>query len=462
MSPAHLFIFGSVLVLLFALTAYRASSILAPAPLWNAAWAVLFLATGALGADFIYSTNAVMILFLAVLTFNVGAVLVDSAPRDGERRDDTMPRRIPSWILLACVGVGLLGAVELSRSFGTALLELRSLGELFSAGQQNAVLIFRGEAELTQLQKASFALLQAGSVLAGAKVRLERSRTAVMWCGAFLLTAMLWSSITTQRSYLLILAVWAVAGYVAAAVRQGTFVLPPKTLLRAGASVAVLALLVVYFRAVRVSGDGASLSGDTFASARLWVAGYIPTFSAWYDNGGSNAGEVSPGLLGGVYALFGAGTEGGDDSGGYEYIGAGLSSNAATMMRSVFSTAGVFAAFVSMATYGIVAQAVYRRALAGRTVAAAMYAGVVASILWSTNAWFFNYGGRLLALAAVVTFAVAVRTLRADEAVTVRPGTRAFTVGVPVQSIAPMHHRRRPGPRKPSRAAGSSARSSAS
>ena len=399
------------------MSAHRWQSVLAPAPLWNLCWFLLFISGSVLGSDYNYDPTSVILLSIAALSFSLGCFFVDVTPavNNVDRGNRLINLKIPTSLVWICAVVGFYGCVQLSRHLGTPLLNVRSIAELFDAGQQNAVLLFRGEAELTQSAKISFAALQIGHALAGARQRLSPTRGGTLAACGLVLVALLWNSVTTQRSYLLVPAVWFAAAYIAAATWQGARVLPTKVVYRAITAVVGLGVAVVFFRAIRVNGSDAGLSSEGLASAKLWVAGYIPTFSAWYARGMDGVGQ-SYGLLNGVLGILGGK---GDPTGlgGYEDIGGGATSNAPTMMHSTFILAGTGWALMIMLLLGMVAQVVYLRAFAGDLVGGALYVGVVAGILWSINAWFFGYGGRVLAYIGIILAAsfVAARIRQLDR-----------------------------------------------
>lgn len=397
---------GAVFLVFFALSVRGTKSILAPAPLWNICWALLFFAGALFGGGYIYSSRGVAVLAVAAGAFNVGCSLAagDHVATIGAER--TVTPNISLKLIWACAAASFVGVVALSAHLGTSILAIRSFKVLFASGQQNAVLLFRGQSNLTTVPKLCFAIMQIGFALAGARQRLSPSRKVLWTTAALVFCALLWSAVTTQRSYLLVPVVWLVGGYVAATVWTGRRFPPPRTLIRAGLIVFVLAFVVLYIRSIRTSGAASLSGGGSVSGAKAWVAGYIPAFSVWYATSGrpvapSHFFDGITGLFGGNASAPGAGTE---------YISVhGASSNAPTMMLDLYMVGGPFVAVAVMIVLGWISHSVYRHALAGDLVASAAYVSVVAGIVWSPNAWFFGYGGRVLGGLGLIALAVKQR-----------------------------------------------------
>ena len=401
--------------LLAALSAHRYQSWLAPAPLWNFCWAGLFACTALLGYGFNFPPGAVLTLMFLAVSFNLPCFLLNSSISVVDRSARTEKLQSfapPTWLLLATAAIGLAGVIKLGFDLGTSVFSLRSLDALFSVGQQNAVAIFRGESNISFIVNFAFAGLQFGTALAGVRVALKPNRAA--WLTTVLLFAIsfMWSSITTQRSYLLVPVVWFVASYLAALVYSGRRNVPIRAAVAAVVGGGALLLLIVFLRAVRTDGTNAGFSEATFAPTRLWLAGYVPTFAAWYEQ--SSQDGLSFGLLSGLEALVrplvGGRTVDTGESNFYG-IGSGLTSNAGTSMIRIIGTGGVAWGLLTVIVLALVAHLAYRRAASGGCVAAAVYTGVLAFVLWSTNAWFFGYGGRIIALAAIILTAALAQRL---------------------------------------------------
>ncbi|MDQ0372108.1 hypothetical protein [Cellulomonas humilata] len=420
MSSLALAAFGLLFACAAVLSAHRSQSWLAPAPIWNVCWCVLFIVTSVLGYGFAYPTGAVSALVLLAALYNLPGLLLGSSIErspDVDRSVGAGALTPPVWLLAATAAVGFIGAVRLGLDLGTSVFALRSIDDLLSLGQQNAIAIFRGEAHFSFLVNLTFAVLQLGGALGGVRIALKPGRSAILAIAAVLAVAFLWSSITTQRSYVLVPIIWFAAGYVASLVWLGKRAMPGRALLASAILGSGALLLVVFLRAVRTNGTGAGFSEATLAPTRLWLAGYVPTFAAWLEE--SEATKPSFDLFHGVNALvqplFGGSVSDGGGESNYYYVGAGMTSNAGTAMMTVIGTGGLVWGALVIVLLGTLAHLVYRRAARGGPVAAAAYIGVVAASMWSTNAWFLGYGGRVLALALVVGLATAALRLAERE-----------------------------------------------
>ncbi|WP_336641755.1 hypothetical protein [Microbacterium sp. USHLN272] len=421
MGTGSLLLCALFFALLGILTAHRYRSWLAPAPIWNLCWGVLFLSTAVLGYGFdVPAAGAIALVFLAALYSLPGFLLNSTVANLATTRAGGVPHRFvpPVRILLLLALIGAVGAIQVGAELGTSLFSVRSVGQLFDLGQQNAVNIFRGETNFSVIVNVAFAGLQFGTALAGVRVALRPSRGAIVVTLLLTAIAFLWSSITTQRSYLLVPLVWFVAGYLATLVWAGRRGISRRAAALAVAGGSIVLLLVVFLRAVRTTGADAGLSESSFAPTRLWLAGYIPTFAAWFEQ--SETTEASFGIFNGVVALIQPllGIRVSDDGGESNYfaIGAGLSSNAGTSMMRIVGTGGLVWGGLTVILLGLIAHVIYRRTARGGAVAAAAYVGVLVSTLWSTNAWFLGYGGRVLALVLMISTAViAVRATDRDD-----------------------------------------------
>lgn len=422
-----------IFALVAGISAHRYHSWLAPAPIWNLCWAAMFLSTATLGSIFDHYTEATWVLAGMAMLYNLpGFAFAVPKPVDTLNRSPLF--NPPLWLIRAMILVGLLGAIRVGSELGNSVLSIRSLGELFSLGQANAVAIFRGEAAFSTVVNVAFAGLQLGMAMAGWRLAVSPDRAVKVCIGLLFVDAFLWSSITTQRSYLLVPLVWLAAGYLSALVGQGKRAVSGKALGIAIASFVSLAVLVVFLRAVRISGGGAGLSSDGFSSARLWAGGYVPTFGSWYDSSDVRLfGERIPddGLLRGVRALVESAIGGGagateTEGGGYFDVGGGFISNAGTSIKTVIGEGGIVWGALMILALGTIAHATYVRAHRGGSMAVAAYAGTLAFTLWATNAWFFGYGGRVIALAALIFFAARLDPARAKR----QPGKRSPTTSI--------------------------------
>lgn len=320
----------------------------------------------------------------------------------------------PAWLLLGTAVLGLAGAVELSTQLGNPLLSTDSLASALDAGKSNAAALYRGDVVRSGFSTLSYAALQFGLAAAGARLRVRPDRTSWLLLSGNLVAAASWTVVTTQRSYFLVQILWLAAGYIAAAVGSGDEKVSARAIRWASASAGVLVAFVVVARAVRLAGSQAALGTEAFTGGQLWAAGYIPAFSQWHSGGGGV--DVYPWrLLSGVVSLSGANVDDGTfaDGENFTYVGSGQFSNAATMMRATVLSAGDAGALLVAIAFGGLATLLYGRARAGRHQAIAAYAGAVAAILWSVNAWHFTNANRVLAQVALqVAIAISVVACR--------------------------------------------------
>ncbi|MEV8218579.1 O-antigen polymerase [Microbacterium sp. NPDC077391] len=401
MNATYLFIYAALFGGLLAASLARSRSPLAPAPLWNACWALLFLSAGVLGQAYEYDASSTALLFFLAASFNVVPLLASHDAHEysvEKRRSLSSALDFPAWLLVMTGLVGLLGAVQLSSQLGTSLLSADSLARALEASSDNASLIYRGEVVRSSFGTMSYAVMQFGFAALGARMRIRPDRWIWLVLPLNILSAAAWTLVTTQRSYFLVSILWLVAGYVAAAVASGNEKISLKLTVSAVSAVVALTIFVVASRAVRVSGANAQLDANAWSSATLWAAGYIPTFSSWHAAGGGS--EIYPfRLLAGVFSAFGLAIETGVQADGetFTYIGNGQLSNASTMMRAAVLGGGIVGAFLIVIALGAISAAIYHASRRGSPLAAGAYVGVVATILWSINAWHFTNANRVIA-----------------------------------------------------------------
>lgn len=379
----------------------RSRSLLAPAPLWNLCWCLLFVVGAALGGGYFIDASSTVYLFILALSFNLFPLLASrrDSPLDEERAQ--LIRRAlvgPGWLLVGTAAVGLMGAFDLSAGLGHSLLNLDSIAAVFDAGKENAAELYQGTVTRSATQTFSYATVQFGAAAVGARIRVEASRASLFLLLINAVAAMSWSVVTTQRSYFLVPLLWFIAGYIAAAVATGDERISRRALGWAGLTMGAVVAFVVLARAIRVAGADTAFDLSVVEQGKHWAACYIPTFAQWHSEGGGS--DIYPlRLLSGVLSFIGIDAEDGMSADGetFTYIGNGLTSNAATMMRAVVLAAGTAGAVVVVILLGALSQFVYSSARASKPWAIAVYTGVVASIIWSVNAWQFSYGNRVLA-----------------------------------------------------------------
>ncbi|MCS5485682.1 oligosaccharide repeat unit polymerase [Curtobacterium flaccumfaciens pv. beticola] len=411
-----LIVYGAVFGIAFCLSYARWHSVLAPASLWNGAWMILFLAAALLGSDYAYPSWDTFLLFLLALSFNIPPFL---SSRDDKPIQLNLPLlkalATPNWVLGATAVAGFAGAVHLSMSLGNSLLSLGSLSTILDAGKTNAASIYRDDLGRSPLDTVSYALMQYGFAALGTRLRVLPNKSSWFLLLANVAAATTWTLVTTQRSYFLVAVVWLCGGYIAAAVASRNEKISRGTLRGMILAVASLLIFVVGARAIRIGGSSAQLGADSFAGAKLWIAGYIPTFAQWHAS--RDLGEIYPfRLISGVIGLLGLPLNDGTSADGevFTYIGAGQTSNASTMMRAVVLVSGDLGAFLIVIALSAICTWLYTRARQGRPQAVAAYVGAVTVILWSVNAWQFSNGNRVLAQ-IVVSCGLGLATLLAHS-----------------------------------------------
>lgn len=416
----------SCLLLLCALLAHGSRSLTSPAVLFTSSWSLLVLFALVFGSVYTYSADALAAMGALIACFIAGCLLVSSS-RAAPHRTGPRPEGVPvedRWrpkisrnaILLGAL-VGLFGAAVVSRTLGHSLLAFGSVGEFFAASQENAVSLYRGENAIPFVGKICFAVLQLACLASGAKLVLTKDQKIRWELIALGVAAVAWTLVTTQRTYVLVPAVWWLSGYVAASTYVGgSRRLKPRSVLLAAVGATAFGAAILAVRLVRTGSSASSASG-LIDSSRPWLAGYIPAFSSTYSRSTGESGSALTGLLQGVRALIGQGSD--QLSGGYENIGNGDSSNAGTILRFFLAGGDVLTAGVYLFALGCLCQFAYRRARNGYPLGAVAYAACIAGILWSPNSWFYGYGGRILAaiLAGGLVFVSMKRSMgRAEHA----------------------------------------------
>lgn len=419
-----------------ALLLHGTRSISAPATLFTFAWSLLILFAVLFGSPYAYTTRGLAIMSMLLLCFIAGCLLVSAvSPVAHVPRSTYESRYVPSIPRLAVlVGalLGAAGAVIVSASFGNSLLDIGSLSELLTASESNAVSIFRGESAIPFAGKLCFSALQLASLLSGARFVLSANQRHVWELASLAGAALLWSLVTTQRSYLLVPAIWWLSGLLAAYAYGGAQRRPLRFRSLALGAFGTLGFgaVVLVLRLVRTGSVETGSSSGLLESSRPWLAGYIPAFSSSVSGDASSDQPPSlSALLLGVRALLGQGSD--ELSGGYAYIGNGDFSNAATALRFFVLAGGLVGGGILLVLVGCASQVAYRRARAGSELGAVAYASIAAGILWSPNSWFYGYGGRLLVVIVAVGLVVLGRWMRSHASPEVDGATPAAAARAP-------------------------------
>jgi hypothetical protein len=308
---------------------------------------------------------------------------------------------------------GLLGAAILSNALGMPLFSFRSFRAAFDASAENAGAIFRGEAVYPLSAKLCFVMLQVGFIFAGIQLALRRGASFYSLLAGLLITVLIWTIITTQRSNLVVAISWLIGGAAAAVVasRREAAISRPSLVFKAALAAFIIAVTIIAVHAIRLKMTDVSQVRGLLDYVRPWFAGYLPAFSAWYSDKWN--GQIDLGR-----SLFGA------DMGQLRWdnmvdIGDGRTSNAVTSISIFIRSFGVLGSIGFVMALGFVSQRTYVSCRSRSAIGWATYTLVVATILWSPNMWFLSYGSRVAAAfvpAAIILLAKAVmkppRTVR--------------------------------------------------
>jgi len=372
-------------------------------------WGISFALTAIFGGVFVVDAEAALVM-LVIFAMPLGEVLTVALSgkfvlttqqksirllkiRILQKRSGTI-----QWI---CIAISFSGALYLAKTFGTPLFKVGSFGDLAEIGRMNARGIFRGELEIPFFAKIAFMFLQFGVILSGFSCASQSGRKKYTWTVLLFFTAILWTLITTQRSYFVACAVWWVGAYLTAKVYVGEErrVLKPRVILAVLAAAIVLPIMIVSVRSIRTGNSLSSNLGQAFESSRAWFAGYIPGFSAWYTHWNHQL-DFGGSLFGGIVSILSLGQVGdsGASEAGFYAIGAGATTNALTLLRFVIGSFGVIGGALLLILFAFLARYTYDRCRAGSLTAAAMLPAIFVTIIWSPNSWFFGYGSRLIAV----------------------------------------------------------------
>ncbi len=437
------------IISLLYLTTTRGMSANSPAIIWLGAWAAAIVIFLVFRGPYEISGAIALVVLCMVASFAVGAVVAQATGR--QARNQVLPavtfnRGRLAGLQWICVAGGLAGAVTFARELGTPTAALLNPGKLVQSSAANAALIFQGEVAQTATVKLGFAALQLGFVLAGfelSELRRFRGRQLVRYL-ALIGTALLFTLLSTQRSFLLVPIVWTVAAWNAGLLATGRRLrLSPKIVARVSVAIVVLIGGAVLMRAIR-TGSSAAEAAEA-SEYRTWVAGYLPGLEAWYsewDNEPTLGTELSIGLR----ALVGT-VDDPDSDDNLVRLANGDTTNALTLLRFLIADIGVAGSALALGAAGFVTDRMARRVAISPVANLSLVVGSLAAILWSPNSWFFGYGGRLLVLAAVALVSRSI--LDRGAAKTLAAGSAGGT-----QRRLELRTRRQPG--RPSVAAFSS------
>ncbi|MCW2783480.1 MAG: hypothetical protein JWR35_3931 [Marmoricola sp.] len=412
---------AAVLLILATLPIMNLSS---PVALGTLAWAVLWLANGLLGFDFYQSRPVLLLVFTANLAFYFGGLVVSvrHRPREdslttGERRDlllvGAASRNIFALVLFV-LGVMTLqvGLQQMGRSQGLLALVTGGQQEFFESLRLGKASLSQGnEWTVPSGVKLCTAALCAMAVLVGinlaARPEGQRPTKATIWMAALTAAlAFVLSAGTGVRGLILVVAFLFVSSVLAAEVfiSGGRNVISLKWLRWSVGSIAVFLVWVVVVQSARLQDTQLQHVGATLDHLRPWFAGYIPALGAWYDTSytdttlgwGSSLGRA-------VFSPLGLQSgEGFNERVDFVFIADGVSSNAMTIFRVIWSDFGVAGGMLVAFAAGAASEGIFRATVArGRGWLVAL-ACVYASVLYSINYWFFGYGARVMGVAIAV------------------------------------------------------------
>jgi oligosaccharide repeat unit polymerase len=363
--------------------------------IWLSVWAAATLLTGLFGSVYDMDADRVWLL-LVLFALPLGEVLAHIsrgkklAPAPEERRFFFVVSK--HIVLLQCIGIcaGLAGVILMSTSLGGSITDLSA-----GAARSNARLIFTGEADIPGIVKQAFMFLCLGTVLSGVYWGSSGGRWKWPLVMGLFAAALLWTLVTTQRSYLFVPIIWWLSGYLTARTFLGLDreILNTKVVLIGMFAVVSLAVLMVGVRSMRTDTPFLEDLSGAFDSSRAWFAGSIPAFLVWHDrwHGDTSFGAL---LANGVLSAMGS-AEALDRFAEVQYIGYGQTTNALTLLRYLIGDFGVFGCGLFLALMGFSGGKLFESCRRGSPFATALLPSIIATAIWSPNSWFLGYGGRV-------------------------------------------------------------------
>jgi hypothetical protein len=248
----------------------------------------------------------------------------------------------------------------------------------------------------------AFGILQIGFIASGILV----ARRGIwfkpgMLLGILLAVVVMWTLVTTIRSYFVDSVVWFVGSFVATKICLGKergFVKPRIIILSIVAFVTLSGLAIIS-QSFRMGDYHFELVGAAAAHMRPWAASFVSGFSCWYDEllRNPDAGAAT-GVLQGILAALGIVKHAAfDRSETMIQIGGGATTNAITIFKAVITEWGTLGGMVFTFAAGYLSQVVYDNCRRGSLMGLASYSVATAAILWAPDAWFFKYGSRVAA-----------------------------------------------------------------
>lgn len=410
--------------ILFGLAIFPAASLSSPVMLGTLAWALLWLLNALVGFGFAQSSEVLVYVLIGNLMFYLGGIIATagwhppplSSLQISARREHLAlglrSRQVIAWLLVLISIIAMdNGMREMGNSSG--ILSFASAGqdqffEMLRLGK--ASLSEDGEWAIPRGITVATAALCAAGILVGIDLKSRETgrsptRSAVLAVAVGLATFVL-SAGTGVRGLLIVVGFLLLGGYLAAEAfcTGGRNAITRRVVGWLGISVVGFLVWVVVVQSARLQDSSFSNVGQTLDHLRPWFAGYIPALSQWYELHFSSSdltwGSTLMRSIAGPLGL--ASGEGFDAQVGFVWIADGISSNAMTIYRVLWSDFGVVGGAGLSMIAGFAAQFIYRRAVERSGIWLPLLAAAYASVLYSINYWFFGYGARVLALAIVV------------------------------------------------------------
>lgn len=426
--PLFILLLISIFAIILIITKDKAT----PISIWFIAWITLFSCAYIFGAPYSYTFSTLWLLTLGCIAFGFGGVIaytvkINSSMRLQPLIYDTLFLKITPRVQIIAVLLGVFGAINLSIRLGSSLLSTSSLSQVFDSASSNISQLYTGETVLSPLANISFSFIQLGFLVSGAhaaRFGLSSKRSILLFAAIFL-TAILWTSITTTRSYFIVSMVWWVSAYYSTKVLYNRIqdILSVKPLIIALLTMLLLIVLIVSFQTIRLGNEAGKIT-DTFEHMRPWIAGYIPALSVWISENWN--GEHTYGLNLVRPPLKIIGVRVGESLSGSVFpieIGNLQQSNALTIYRVLFYDFGYIGCLIFTFTLGFLSSIGYRLCALGSLPAWAALVSLTALIIWSPNYWFYNYGSRILVLIIILAGAFFFRNKHHDAPRTTNANT---------------------------------------
>jgi oligosaccharide repeat unit polymerase len=368
---------------------------LRPGGLFAGYWAVAGIAPLLLLRAPLVGARSLLYIGAAMILFAVGSRIGALGKQDSPQQTATRP--LNPAVLKAAIAIGSAGGVLATlvelRTHGLSLAALTSTSGLLATG--NSIAVDRYTDRTGDATTPVVAILLAFTYTAAVIAPYARVLANVgrKWLAAPMLSALLYSTVTTARLALLIAGACTIGGYLAArTARDGDApALTRKavvTIVSAFAAIGIAFSAIAFVRVGSLDSAYVPVVRDKLAA---YAAGYGPAFSAWLDRYEDPRNETTPlgygtASLAGVSMLTGQDRAGTRAYGEFELIDEhGAMSNIYTMFRGLIFDFGTFGAGLAVALLGWIAGRAYRRATADSSPAAAGVLGCVFAIILTSN-----------------------------------------------------------------------------